>query len=60
VYLRTDEQREEWPLKPLDNYWIGIPTVRFQWFFCFVRADIAKEMPELPLAETPRNRAKRL
>ena len=27
TYLRTDEECANWPQKPLDKFWIGLPTV---------------------------------
>ena len=29
-FLRTDEECTKWPQKPLDKFWIGLPTVRSQ------------------------------
>ena len=28
TYLRTDEECAKWPQKPLDKFWMGLPTVR--------------------------------
>ncbi|KAF9786352.1 lanosterol synthase [Thelephora terrestris] len=37
TYLRTDEECAEWPQKPLDKFWMGLPT----------------DLPDLPPAKTP-------
>ena len=35
TYLRTDQECDEWPQKPLDRFWMGLPTVRgCAIFFC--------------------------
>src|ERR1700753_1470489 len=31
TYLRTDEECANWPQKPLDKFWIGLPTVCRHW-----------------------------
>lgn len=30
TYLRADEDCAKWPQKPLDKFWMGLPTVRGQ------------------------------
>ena len=54
TYLRTDEECARWPQKPLDKYWLGLPTVRDQLAARPLHSiDFAKGLPNLPSPKTP-------
>ena len=45
TYLRTDEQCTEWPQKPLDKFWMGLPTVRSQAIGFFISLTLRRNCP---------------
>lgn len=53
TYLRTDEECNKWPQKPLDKFWMGLPTVRGQVVYFWVSLTSMQDLPDLPPATTP-------
>ena len=53
AYLRTDEECHKWPQKPLDKFWMGLPTVRGTVVQSRVLLTFAQGLPDLPPATTP-------
>ena len=45
TYLRADEDCVKWPQKPLDKFWMGLPTVRGQATDLYIPLTLRRNCP---------------